>query len=87
MATPSPLIKLTLPSPEEYRKRKVALISGTSSSSIRSCGHRHGLDMAAMSIGAWPAHFVIQIPHRTILVEPLFIVFNAGVTGQDGSYL
>jgi len=28
MAVPSPLIKLTLPSPEEYRKRKVALISG-----------------------------------------------------------
>ena len=26
----APLVKLDLPSPEEYRKRKVALISGTS---------------------------------------------------------
>jgi GDPmannose 4,6-dehydratase len=28
----SPLLKLNLPSPEEFRKRKVALISGTRSS-------------------------------------------------------
>ena len=27
----APLVKLDLPSPEEYRKRKVALISGASS--------------------------------------------------------
>ncbi|KAH0831196.1 hypothetical protein J3R83DRAFT_13775 [Lanmaoa asiatica] len=86
MSAPSPLIRLNLPSPEEYRKRKVALISGTSSS-MQSCGQPYGVDTVAMSVGSWFAHFVIQIPHRTILAEPSLTVFNIGVTGQDGSYL
>ena len=36
----SPLVKLKLPSPEEYFKRKVALISGESPSGPRATSNR-----------------------------------------------
>jgi GDPmannose 4,6-dehydratase len=58
----APLLKLNLPSPAEYRKRKVALISGAASGRVRRAGRSQTTAGITGQDGSYL--YVVLVVHR-----------------------